>query len=539
MDCMPANRNFLRLHVTSIQLILLTVLFWMLVANAAMFKALLHDYPLNAKNAAFLATATYGFAAVDVIVLSLVCFRRTIKPILIVLLLVSSQVAYYMDSYNVIIDDQMLTTALQTDMRELSGLISLGMLGYLLFLGILPSIVVYRARIRFKPWRQEMCSRITLVVALLLVTAVLFFAQSAVVSSFFREHKPIRSYANPANYVFGLGREVRVYWRSIQSQKPLIRTGMDARIASADITRELVVMVVGETARADRFSLNGYARKTNPLLEKQDVVSFTHVRSCATLTALSVPCMFSNLTEKNFSVAKANAQENVLDVLEHSKAHVLWRDNNSSSKGVADRVTYQDYRSQKINRICDHECRDEGMLAGLQDYIDKQPNGDIVIVLHTMGNHGPAYYQRYPRTFAAFKPECKTNELADCTHEQISNAYDNAVLYTDYFLNKVIEFLKQNDSKFETSMLYISDHGESLGENNIYLHGLPNFIAPEEQRHVPMIMWVGKNYRRISAAQLAAKRDRLYSHDNIFHTLLGMLEIDTKNYKPSLDITQN
>ncbi len=528
-----------RLHVTGIQMILLTVLFWLVFCNSALWSAFLHDYPFNLKNVPLLAIAVFGFAAVYIIVLSLFCFRWTIKPILIVLLIASSQAAYYMDTYNVIIDDLMISNMFETDTKEVGGLLSLTMLCYLFFLGILPSIVVYRAKITFKPLLREIFSRVKLIVALLAVALGLYFMQSAVLSSFFREHKTVRYYANPANHVFGLGRYVRDYRRSLESKKPIIPTGRDAKIPDMDVTRELTIMIVGETARADRFSLNGYERETNPLLKKQAVVSFSDVQSCATLTALSVPCMFSNLREKDFTVAKARGKENALDVLKHSGAQVLWRDNNSSSKGVADRITFQNYQDPKINNICDDECRDEGMLVGLQDYIDAQPKGDVVIVLHAMGNHGPAYYKRYPPEFNKFKPECRTNELADCTKEEIDNAYDNAILYTDYFLSRTIELLKHNDDKFETSMLYVSDHGESMGENNVYLHGLPNFLAPKEQRHVPMIMWVGKNYRRANIADLMAKKDLPLSHDNIFHTLLGLMEIESKSYNKDLDLTHH
>ena len=527
------------LHVTSIQLIVLTVLFWMLFANMALFHAFMRDYPFSFKNLGLYATAFYGFAAVDIIVLCLFCFRPTIKPILIVLLLATSQAAYYMDTYNVIIDDLMITNIFETDTREVGDLISINMLMYLLFLGILPSIAVYRAKIIYRPFRREILIRAGVIGGLLAGALVLYFLQSAVLSSFFREHKAVRFYANPQSYVFGLGRHVRDYRRSLEKRKPLERVGEDAHIPASDVTRELIIMVVGETARADRFSLNGYQRKTNPLLEKQNVASFRDVTSCATLTALSVPCMFSMLTEKGFSVDKASGRENVLDVLERTGANILWRDNNSSSKGVANRVTIEDFRNPANNPICDEECRDEGMLVGLDDYIAKHPTGDIVIVLHAMGNHGPAYYKRYPKAFRKFTPECRTNELSDCSLDEINNAYDNAILYTDYVLNKTIEFLKKHDDRFETAMLYVSDHGESLGEKNVFLHGLPNFLAPKEQRHVPLIMWVGKNFRRTTIDDLRSKVHKPYSHDNIFHTLLGMMEVKTSSYNKFLDMTRN
>ena len=109
-----------------------------------------------------------------------------------------------------------------------------------------------------------------------------------------------------------------------------------------------------------------------------------------------------------------------------------------------------------------------------------------------MGNHGPAYFKRYPKEFEKFKPACQTAELSECSDEEIGNAYDNAILYTDYFLSQVVQLLKQNEQKFEASMLYISDHGESLGENNLYLHGMPYMLAPSEQTDVPVIVWAGK-----------------------------------------------
>jgi lipid A ethanolaminephosphotransferase len=215
---------------------------------------------------------------------------------------------------------------------------------------------------------------------------------------------------------------------------------------------------------------------------------------------------------------------------------VLWLDNNSDSKGVALRVPYESYRTPEKNAVCDLECRDEGMLLNIQEYINEHKKGDIFIVLHQFGNHGPSYYKRYTQEFEKFTPACKTNQLENCSKEAIDNAYDNAVLYTDYFLSKVIELLKGNDSEFESAMFYVSDHGESLGENGIYLHGMPDFIAPDEQRHVPAIIWLGSNYDELNISDIAMKKNNKYSHDNIFHTILGFMEIETSIYKKEMDI---
>src|SRR5574344_2490414 len=258
--------------------------------------------------------------------------------------------------------------------------------------------------------------------------------------------------------------------------------------------------------------------------------------SCGTSTAHSVPCIFSIFPKYDYSYKKEATTKNVLDVLSNTQdIAILWRDNNSDSKGVALRVDYEDYKTPEKNTICNEdECRDEGMLVGLEDYIEKNKGRDILIVLHQMGNHGPAYYKRYPKEFEKFTPVCKTNQLENCTQEEISNAYDNAILYTDYFLSKTINFLKKYEKSHETALLYMSDHGESLGEKNIYLHGMPYAIAPKEQTNVPMIIWLSDNLikeRNINYPFLQEKaKTGNYSHDNIYHSMLGINGISSKTY---------
>lgn len=315
---------------------------------------------------------------------------------------------------------------------------------------------------------------------------------------------------------------------------PLTKIDPTANISVNDVDHELIILVIGETARADRFSLNNYHKRTNPLLEKEDVVSFKNMSSCGTSTAVSVPCIFSRFIKNDYSEEKGKSNENILDLLSNAGVNILWRDNNSDSKGVALRVPYQDYRTAQNNNICDDECRDEGMLIGLQDYINEQ-KGDVLIVLHQMGNHGPAYYKRYPKEFEIFTPACKSKDLENCSEEQINNSYDNAIAYTDYFLAKAIKLLKNNDDKFETALLYISDHGESLGENGIYLHGMPYMLAPNDQTHVASIFWAGKNMD-VNKEKLKSKDHQPLSHDNIFHMLLGLFEVNSKLYNQQLDI---
>jgi lipid A ethanolaminephosphotransferase len=249
--------------------------------------------------------------------------------------------------------------------------------------------------------------------------------------------------------------------------------------------------------------------------------------------------MFSNLTRSKYSDKKAKSQEGLLDLLKRSGYSVLWLDNNSSCKGTCDRVAYEDVKNLKIPGLCnDRECFDNVLLHDIDKKVNAM-NGNKVIVLHQKGSHGPDYYNRYPDNMEIFKPVCKVNKLQDCTSEEINNAFDNTIHMTDQFLNNTIEWLKTQNATYNTAMIYLSDHGESLGENNLYLHGMPYLFAPIEQKHVPFFFWFSPSFEQESGINrqcLNAQTDTEYSHDNLFHTTLGLLNVSTSLYKPELDM---
>ena len=466
--------------------------------------------------------------------ITLISSRYTTKPVLILILTVSSLAAYFMNSYNIIIDDTMIQNILETDASESMDLFSFKLVLYLFFLGILPSLFIYKIKIKYLPLKTELLSKLKIIMVSLLIISVLLFSFSKFYTSFFREHKPLRYYTNPAGWIYAAGKSIKSNFND--GKIVVTPIGTDAKIPPTDIDRELIILVVGEALRADRLSLNGYHIETNPLLAKEEVISFTHMYSCGTCTAVSVPCMFSIFDRDEYSNKKGKSTENLLDVLTHAGVNILWRDNNSSSKGTALRVPYEDFQKPDKNSICENgECRDEGMLVGLQEYINRTQTGDIFIILHQMGNHGPAYYKRYPRAFEKFTPVCTTNQLEKCTVEEIGNAYDNAVLYTDYFLSKTIDLLKQNTAHFETAMVYFSDHGESMGEKGLYLHGLPYYMAPDAQKHIGAMIWFGDSFK-INKNALKKKSANAFSQDNLFHTILGLMEIETDVYDQSMDI---
>jgi lipid A ethanolaminephosphotransferase len=521
--------------LTGNALLLMVAAFIVACGNLSFFIKLLRVYPLTAGSAPALLSLVFVLLSATVLIVAPFCFRHTTKPILIVVLLLSAITAYFMDGYGIVIDADMLENVVQTNPAEARDLLNFRLLGYLAVLGVAPAVFVAGVRVQWRGWPTELLARLKLLVLAFVVLVGSVLAFGSFYASFVREHKVLRSYVNPGYPIYSVIKLVNGRMAgSVDAGMAAI--GVDARIPAEDIHRELIILVVGETARADRFSLNGYARETNPQLRKAGAMSFDNFWACGTSTAVSVPCMFSLSGMAGFDAGTAARQENLLDVLQHAGVNVLWLDNNSDSKGVALRVPYESYKSPAINPVCDEECRDEGMLEKLQGIIDAQAKGDVFIVLHQMGNHGPAYFKRYPPAFEKFQPACRSADLNQCTRHEIDNAYDNAILYTDYFLGRVIDLLKRNDAKFETAMLYVGDHGESLGEGGVYLHGLPRSIAPDAQLHVPAVMWLGVGFADVDLPALLKKRGNRFTHDNLFHTALGFMEVKTSVYRPELDI---
>lgn len=513
--------------------VIAVALLWVIFANGAFFKHVSDVYPLAGGNIFFVLSLGIVLLSVTVIVLTLLSGRYIFKPLLITLLLITSQVAYFMDLYDVVIDSHMIQNLLETNIKESADLLSFKQVIYFVLLGLIPSVIVYRIKIARMTFKETLIDKAKVIAIALSIALIIIFSFSKYYTSFFREHKPLRYYANPAYYLYSLGHYAQeTFSHPYSGIAPIAE---DAKIIPGDQPRKLIVLVVGEAVRWDHFGLNNYERDTTPMLRKEDIINFTQFTSCGTETAVSVPCMFSSFGRDGYDKEKAKHTENILDVLKRAGVNILWRDNNSDSKGVADRITYEDYQSPKTNTICDEECRDEGMLVGLQEYINTHPKGDILIVLHQMGNHGPAYYKRYTKAFEKYTPVCKTNQLEQCSKEEITNAYDNTILNTDTFLTQVISLLKGNDDHFATGMFYLSDHGESLGENGLYLHGFPYAIAPEAQKHVPAVMWFGKQFK-IDKAKMASAAKEPHTQDELFHTLLGYLDVNTTVYRPELDL---
>jgi len=515
--------KYASISLTPTRLILYMSIFIIVAGNWAFFDKVIDFYEWNLSNAGFILSLAVFLTSILLLISTFFSLFIPTRIIVSIMFLLAAVIGYFSDQLGIVIDIDMIRNMLETNFSEASDLITLKFLMRFIFLGILPVIFIWYLPLKKSLRLRELRNSAQLAVgsiALMLICALSFGDHY---SSFFREHKPLRYFINPTLGIYSAGKYLRNEIRTPRSEK-LISLSAHAKITESSGDLELVIMVVGETARADHFSLNGYHRLTNPnLSSEKGLISFTNFSSCGTSTAISVPCMFSYSNREDFKPKQARSTENALDILSEAGVSVLWRDNNSSSKGVANRVIYEDFRSLERNPVCDPECRDIGMLSGLQEYINIQ-QGDILIVLHQMGSHGPAYYKRYPKEFNKFQPSCNTLELSSCTNEEITNAYDNSILYTDYFLSEVIKLLKKNTPEYETTMLYVSDHGESLGESGLYLHGMPYMFAPESQTRVPVITWVSET-SDIDYKKTNEIRSTPLSHDALFNTLLNVFEI--------------
>ena len=524
--------------ITQTKLIIYVSVFLTLFYNYSFFENTIKVYPLNSENIGFVISIAFVITFFMILLFTLVSSKYTLKPVMIVILLISSMTNYFMNSYHVVIDETMIRNMMQTNLNESLDLLSIKQVLYFIFFGLLPSMLIYKIKLEDRSFKVEIFSKLKLIGLVIVVVLVSFFSFSKYYTSFAREHKPLRFSVNPTYWIYSTGKYINLtYNTSKLVVKPI---GLDATIdTNATSRKKIVIMVVGEASRADHFSLNGYNRDTNPQLEKEDIINFSNTSSCGTSTAVSVPCMFSIYDRGDYSYKKGISTQNVLDVLSHTKkVAILWRDNNSDSKGIALRVPYKDYKTPKNNTICtEGECRDIGMLVGLNKFIEKHKNKDILIVLHQMGNHGPAYYKRYTKDFEKFKPTCKTNQLEKCSQEEIMNAYDNGILYTDNFLTKTINLLKKYDKSYDTAMFYMSDHGESLGEKGVYLHGLPYFMAPDAQTHIGALMWFGKSMRqKVNIKSLIKTSSKEHNQDELFNSLLGIFNVKTKVYNKNMDI---
>ncbi|WP_122032123.1 phosphoethanolamine transferase [Aliivibrio sp. EL58] len=520
-----------------------------LITLVSLYFAVVFNYPINEKiyllsqgNGLFLFLTPAILTCAFIIIFSMIAVPYLFKGIVIILTLTSSMAFYAALQYNTMFDYAMIENIFETNVGEASSYLSSASIGYFIVFGVLPSLFLLKVKvIRNASWGKELFHRAALmsvaIVGLLLIS-VFYFKDYASIG---RNNSYLNKMINPAD-AFNTVKYINNEY--LTAPLDYITIGEDAEVIPAKNGKPtLMVVLVGETARAQNSAYNGYERETNPYTKDLGLIAFQNVSSCGTATAHSLPCMFSNMVRTNYNRERANNQDDVLDVLTHAGVKSVWIDNDGGDKAVAKNIEKVMISDTSSDEFCNgSSCYDEVLLQGLDERI-QNTTGDQLYALHMIGSHGPTYWKRYPENMAVFTPACNRSDIENCSDEEITNVYDNTLVYTDYVIAQTIAKLKTYSDKYNVVMLYISDHGESLGENGLYLHGAPYMIAPKEQTHVPFYVWMSDDYanqKGINKASVISKAAAGgFSHDNLFHTLLGLYGVKTSAKDNSLDIMAN
>lgn len=525
------------------RLIIISAVYFTLVLNLPFLLKTFDLYQQSSESGFYIYTVPLVLLALLTLLFSLLVLPFLHKALMSFLILAGSAVSYNTWVYNVYFNRDMLDNVLQTTPAESVRMFSVSFIVWLLLTGVVPTLWYCRTKVVHSVWYKEIIKRLmTAGVALLVVAGVagLFYQDYA---SFFRNNLELKHQMIPTNYLNAIRGKAKEQWRK---NIPYQALGEGATLTKTDGTRNILILVVGETTRNQNWGLSGYERDTTPKLKArlqqgEHLLNFTNTNSCGTSTAHSVPCMFSSMTQKDYDAVYATRQDNLMDVFKHAGHAINWVENNSDCKGVCQNVPSVNVTELRLPEFCHNgHCLDNIMLPKIDELI-KSSDQDVVLVLHTLGNHGPTYYERYTDNEKQFTPTCDTQEINACNRAQLINTYDNGVLYVDQFLDKVISEL-QKYPEYKTAVFYASDHGESLGENGFYLHGTPLAIAPKEQTAIPMLIWVSDTWAKARQADIACLKTitaNAYSHDHFFHTALALSDIDlatVKQYDKTLDI---
>ncbi|SPJ20970.1 Phosphoethanolamine transferase EptA [Prolinoborus fasciculus] len=508
-----------------------------LILNFAFYQKI-HEFTpyANLKAGLLLAATALIIIAFYNLVLQWLNWKWNAKILASVLIILGGFSAYFVNSLGVVITPDQIQNMLQTDAREVRDLWSMRLIIWTLVFVIFPLGIVWMLQIQPTSTGHQLVHKsLSSVVSLGLILGLLFcfYVDYAAI---FREHRDLKGMLSPQN---SIASTLSYYKKKApKANLPLVAFGEDAHLLQQAQMQEhpkLMVLVVGETARAESFALNGYARNTNPELSKLAVINFSQVSSCGTATAVSVPCMFSGMSRETYDEQLASHREGLLDIAQRAGYQVTWIDNNSGCKGACDRVQKYQIPAQLKQKWCDAggECFDEILVDSLKDYLahlDKNNPKPQLIVLHQMGSHGPAYFKRSKAPYQPFQPTCNSNAIQGCSTEELKNSYDNSIVYTDHVLAQIIETLKQQ-TQYQTGFWYLSDHGESTGEHGLYLHGAPYSMAPTQQTHVPMLMWFSDAWKQQNIQQISCLKgqtNQARSQDHLFPSLLSLLDIKTQ-----------
>lgn len=515
--------------------------YFALFCNGPFIAAALTGRPWrDASTWTFAAALVLMLFALHAMLMAIVAVGRAAKPLLAALVVLAAGASYYTGKYGTFIDPTMVRNVLHTQWAEARELMGWEFAGHVLLQAGPPLLLLSRVDLVARAWPRALLMRLATLLGAAAVLAAVLLLVFQDMAGLMRQQRALRYLITPANLVYSTASALGAEGSAQATAR--LAVGEDARRGAGAAQRKkplLFVLVIGETARAANWGLSGYGRPTTPELAALGVLNFKTVQSCGTNTETSLPCMFSAIGRRDYDEQRIRHSESLLHVLQRAGYGVQWIDNQSGCKGVCAGVQQVVVRPDQHPDLCDADhCLDEALVRELRAGT-RDAAGDRVVVLHMLGNHGPAYYRRYPAVHRRFAPTCDKDELRSCSREEIVNAYDNALTYTDHVLAEAVRYLKTMSTTHDTGLIYVSDHGESLGERGLYLHGVPYSIAPSEQTAVPMVWWLSPGMAdsgRIDKRCLDRQAAQPWTHDNLFHTTLGLLDVQTKVYDPALDI---
>ena len=446
--------------------------------------------------------------------LTLFLLKKVGRVLLAILSVINAVAVYFVFTYHVIIDATAIENVFNTRYSEASGFFSWSLWLFILAAGVLPAVFCLLQPVVMGK-AKKMAAYCGASLAVILAVLALNVHQTLWISQHDTE---LGGLLQPWSYLVNT---CRVISFSHDEQAEEIKLP-DGRIADSE--KAVVVLVIGESARKANFQLYGYRRDTNPLLSRQEGLKVYQATSCATYTTAGSKAI---LEPKNTD----ELYELLPNYAFRTGADVSWRTSNWGEPPIHIEEYLTD--SELSLRYPDEDHHYDGILFhGLRERIVSSDKNKVLIVLHTSTSHGPQYADKYPKEFEVYKPVAKNVEEGEKNVAMLVNAYDNTIRYTDYLLSNLIDTLRSMDD-WHSAMIFISDHGESLGENKVFMHGLPMKIAPRVQYEIPFLVWTSKDFRRYKPdSQLPAVLEQHY----VFHSVLNLLSIQSPAYDEAFDV---
>jgi lipid A ethanolaminephosphotransferase len=485
-----------------------------------------------------LILVSYGVAMMLLnLVFAAILHGRAVKPLSVLILIFNSLALYLMNIHRIQINLLTVANLFRIGLGPFREMSNLKLATYVLCRGILPSLfVLLEVRIESEPgdWAANIgFGSVSLLILAITLGPCLYFSGSR--TFILEKNAHTLNYLPPINYMESFmhfcGNRIKnatFPWRRSGAEKK--ETNIAAKTGGGG-KKNLILLVIGSSARSRNFSLNGYRRKTNRPLEKLGILSYKNVSSCGTSAVHTIPCIFSPLGREKFKPLGKDAQGNLLDALRKAGFAVLWRSNGGGCLGLCGKEEY--LSTTKL----DKDGLDKSLLLALDRDIRKLKKQSTVIVLNQRGSQEP-FSGGYPANFEKFVPSCRGGS-GQCSLEEVTNSYDNSLYYSSYNLSRMIEILKTRTGNYNIMLLYVSDHGFGLGEKGRWGHSMARKDAGPEITGVPLLLWFSNGFRsafHINDGCLRGKLNDKLSQDNIFHSLVGLLGLESKYYNKNLDI---